>query len=77
MLVREGLKKCKEVGHKTVVVIGHPGYYPRFGFVQARPKGLEAAFEVPDAAFMVIELKNGSLKGVSGVVRFPPEFDGV
>ena len=76
-LVREGLKMCRELGHKTVVVIGHPEYYPRFGFVPARPKGLKAPFDVPDAAFMVIELRKNTLKGVLGVVRYPPEFNGV
>ncbi len=47
-LVREGLKSCKRLGHKIVVVVGHPDYYPRFGFVPARKKGLEAPFPVPD-----------------------------
>jgi len=76
-LVRYGLKECERFGHEVVVVIGHPEYYPRFGFSPARAKGLEAPFEVPDAAFMVLELKEGALEGIKGLIRLPPEFDGL
>jgi predicted N-acetyltransferase YhbS len=37
-------------GERLVVVLGHPGYYPRFGFVRASPLGVGVAFEVPDEA---------------------------
>jgi putative acetyltransferase len=74
-LVGEGLARCRRLGHKIVVVIGHPDYYPRFGFIPARPKGLEVAFPVPDKAFMVHELAPQALKGIEGTVKYPPEFD--
>jgi putative acetyltransferase len=73
-LVREGLKKCKEMGHTIVVIIGHPEYYPRFGFVPARKKGLDLHFPVPDEAFMVCELVPDALEGIKGMVEYPPEF---
>ena len=73
-LVREGLKKCREMGHTIVVVIGHPEYYPRFGFVPARKKGLDLRFPVPDEAFMVCELAPDALEGIKGMVNFPSEF---
>ena len=76
-LVRDGLERCRSLGHKTVVVVGHPAYYPRFGFSPARARGLEAPFPVPDEAFMVLELVPGALDGVAGVVRFPPPFEEV
>jgi predicted N-acetyltransferase YhbS len=76
-LVREGLEQCRKLGHKIVVVVGHPNYYPRFGFASARAKGLEAPFPVPDEAFMVKELEGGALDGTVGMVEYPPEFDGV
>jgi putative acetyltransferase len=41
-LVREGLKECLRIGHNIVVVLGHPEYYPRFGFTPAKPKGLRS-----------------------------------
>jgi putative acetyltransferase len=74
-VVQEGLSRCQRLGHKIVVVIGHPGYYPRFGFIPARPQGLEVAFPVPDEAFMVHELVPQALEGIKGTVRYPSEFD--
>src|SRR4030042_5939798 len=47
-LVRQGLEICRGLGPAVVVVVGHPDYYPRFGFTSARAKGLEAFFPVPD-----------------------------
>lgn len=73
-LVREGLKRCQSLGHEVVVVVGHPDYYPRFGFSSARAKGLEAPFEVPDEAFLVLELAPGALDGVAGVIKYPPAY---
>jgi len=74
-LVRKGLEICRDLGHAAVVVVGHPDYYPRFGFTSARAKGLEALFPVPDEAFLAIELVPGSLHGVKGLVIYPPAFE--
>jgi putative acetyltransferase len=74
VLAREGLKACKALGFKAVIVIGHPDYYPRFGFSPARAKGLDLPFPVPDEAFMALELVPGSLDGIEGIVIYPPEF---
>jgi len=74
-LVRHGLKECQRLGHKIVVVVGHPAYYPRFGFYSARAKGLEAPFQVSDEAFLVHELIPRALDGISGMVKYPPAFD--
>jgi len=74
-LVRAGLRQCRELGHRIVVVVGHPAYYPRFGFSPARRHGLEAPFAVPDDAFMVCGLRPGALQGVRGMVRLASAFD--
>lgn len=74
LLVREGLKKSRQLGFRAVVVIGHPDYYPRFGFTPAREKGLELPFDAPSEAFMVHEIVPNALRGVSGTVIYPPEF---
>lgn len=74
-LVSEGLKACKYLGFKIMVVIGHPEYYPRFGFIQARKIGLESSIPVPDEAFMVLELIPGSLERLEGKIIFAPEFN--
>jgi putative acetyltransferase len=74
MLVREGLRLCSDAGYDAVVVLGHPEYYPRFGFVPASTFGLSSEYEVPDEAFMTLELREGALEGVSGKARFAVEF---
>jgi putative acetyltransferase len=77
LLVQHGLEACKKLGYSIVIVVGHPEYYPRFGFRPARAYGIEAPFEVPDEAFMVLELVPGALKNVRGVVKYSPAFDSV
>lgn len=76
-LVSRGLEECLKLGYEVVVVLGHPEYYPRFGFVTARQKGLSCEYPVPDEAFMVVELKEGALAGQTGLVRYRPEFSSV
>jgi len=74
-LVEKGLECCRTSGHQIVIVVGHPDYYPRFGFSPARVKGLEVPFPVSDEAFMVIELAQGALDGISGMVVYPSPFN--
>lgn len=74
-LVREGLKECRRLGFAAVILVGHPDFYPRFGFIPARPKGFTCGgFEVPDNVWMVIELNKDSLKGRTGTIFFRSEF---
>jgi putative acetyltransferase len=73
-LVRAGLELCRTLGHDALVVLGHPDYYPRFGFVPADTKGLRYEHTVPREAFMALELRTGSLPPSGGVVRYRPEF---
>jgi len=72
-LIHEGLDRCKRVGYGVVVVLGDPAYYSRFGFRAANAFGLENEYGVGDE-FMVLELTEGSLEEVSGLVRYAPEF---
>ena len=76
-LIRAGLDVCREQGYRLVIVLGHPTYYPRFGFRPSRPLGIRWEHDAPEAAFMVMELRPGALAGARGVVRYQPEFDGV
>lgn len=74
-LVIEGLKKSKELGFKAVVVLGHPTYYPKFGFERASKWNIRPPIdEVPDEAFMAMELVEGFLSDKAGVVEFPSEY---
>jgi putative acetyltransferase len=75
-LLRSGLAECRQLGYDAVVVIGHPEYYPKFGFVPAKLRGLRCEFNVPDDAFMVLELKENALAGLTGLVKYQPEFRG-
>jgi putative acetyltransferase len=49
-LVRTALEECRRAGHGWVVVLGHPEYYPRFGFVPASRHGLAWEHPAPDEA---------------------------
>ena len=71
VLVRTGLDRCREAGFEAVVVLGHPTYYPRFGFSTRLAAPLEAPFSGP--AFMALDLVPGALTG-GGVVRYPGAF---
>jgi len=73
-LVHAGLEECRRLGHEIIVVLGHPDYYPRFGFIPAKPKGIDCEFQVPDEAWMVLELREGALAERRGTVKFQPEF---
>ena len=74
-LVEAGLDACRSSGHAVVIVLGHPDYYPRFGFVPAPPLGLTCKWDVPPEVFMVAELEPGALKGRRGRVEYHPAFD--
>ncbi len=75
-LVERGLEILREQGCPFVIVLGHPEYYPRFGFERASQYGLLSQWEgVPDEAFMVIVMDQTALEGVSGVAKYRAEFD--
>jgi putative acetyltransferase len=76
-LIEAGVEHCRDSGYRALIVLGHPEYYPRFGFLPAVRSGIRCAFEVPDEAFMVLELVDGALDGVRGVAHYHPEFAGV
>ena len=73
-LVRAGLDACRRWGAAAVFVVGHPSYYPRFGFAKASGFGFRCEFEVADSAFMVAELIPHVLDGQSGTVHFHEAF---
>jgi len=75
LLIQHGLEKCAQFGFRAVVVLGSPAYYPRFGFISAKEKGLRCVYTVPDQAFMVLELASGALEGCVGIVKYRSEFN--
>ena len=76
-LVRAGLEQCKQLGFATVVVLGHPGYYPRFGFSPSSRFGIDSEYDVPEDVFMAMELQPGILNGKTGRVKYHAAFSNV
>jgi predicted N-acetyltransferase YhbS len=73
-LIHAALKKAKEIGYQSVIVLGHSDYYPKFGFKQACLWNIQAPFDVPDEVFMALELTENSLENVQGVVHYSNAF---
>lgn len=73
-LIKAGLQRCQELGFELVVVLGHPTYYPKFGFRRASEYGLANEYQA-DEAFMAIELLPGVLTKTNGLVKYAPEFN--
>ena len=73
-LVLTGFEHLRLLGMSAVVVIGHPSYYPRFGFSPGSVFGLKSEYNVPDDVFMACDLDPGALAGVTGTVSYHPVF---
>ncbi len=73
-LVRAGLEQCKQLGITAVVVLGHPEYYPRFGFAASSRFGIDSEYDVPEDVFMAMELQPGALNGRTGRVKYHAAF---
>ena len=76
-LVRAGLDRCKQRGFGAIVVLGHPEYYPRFGFQPSTRFGIRSEYEVPEEVFMVFELRPGYLRDASGTIKYHAAFSNV
>ncbi|WP_189924641.1 GNAT family N-acetyltransferase [Kitasatospora xanthocidica] len=71
--VRAALAAAAELGERHVVVLGHPDYYPRFGFTRASAHGIGLSVEVPDEALMALALDGGHPLP-AGTVRYAAPF---
>ena len=76
-LVRAGLEQCRLAGCVAVFVLGHARYYPRFGFVPASRFGISSVYDVPDEAFMALELVPGALTDKAGKMHYHSAFAGL
>lgn len=74
-LIEAGLERCREIGVGALVVLGHPNYYPKFGFTPSASFGIKSDYDVPVEAFMLLELQAGYLNGHSGTVRYHDAFN--
>jgi putative acetyltransferase len=73
-LIEHGLQAARALGFRGVILIGHPGYYPRFGFRPAADFGLTCEFEVPGDVFMTLPLVPEGFTGINGRILFAPPF---
>ncbi len=76
-LIQSGLDKARALGYRSVIVLGHEKYYPKFGFVPADQWRIKPPFDVPANVFMAIELVPDGLKNISGTVRYAKPFEKV
>lgn len=76
-LVEAGLARCKLLGSDIVVVLGHPGYYSKFGFAPSVKYGIKSEYEVPDEVFMLLELFPGALNNHKGVIKYHDAFNSI
>lgn len=67
-----GLAQARAQGWEAVIVLGHPEFYPRFGFDADLLKGFQAPFDGP--AFMALELRKDVLSGRKGRIIYPAPF---
>jgi putative acetyltransferase len=71
-LVRAVIEAARDTSTEIIVVLGHPAFYPRFGFSAARAAKLKAPFS--GDAFMVLEIAPNALGDDDGNVVYPPAF---
>jgi putative acetyltransferase len=76
-LIRAGIRILRTRGCPFIVVLGHPEYYPRFGFRPAAAQGIGCQWNVPQNAFMILTLDESRMKGGSGLAKYRPEFSQV
>ena len=76
-LVEAGNRRLQDAGCSFIVVVGHPEFYPRFGFRPARARGITCEWELPDEVFMVLVLDEERMQGVSGLAKYRDEFSSV
>jgi predicted N-acetyltransferase YhbS len=75
MLIRKAHQIATDLGYKSVILVGHPEYYPRFGYKKASEYGITFPFKVPEDACMAIELAENGLEGITGMVIYSPEYN--
>ena len=75
-LVRHGLTLLEDRACPFVVVVGHPTFYPRFGFVPASRLAITSQWDgIPDEAFMIRVLRDEVMRHAGGVARYRDEFN--
>ncbi len=74
LLIQSAHKRALDLGFQSIILLGHEHYYPRFGYHPLKTYGIKLPFEVPEENCMAIELVEGALTNVNGIVHYPKEF---
>jgi putative acetyltransferase len=70
-LVEAGIKAMSDRSCPFVIVLGHPDYYPRFGFEPAVGHAISCQWPgIPDEAFMVLILDEQVMRKVRGEATY-------
>lgn len=75
-LVKAGIEKAKELGYKSIIVMGHPEYYIKFGFALASKYKIGTTSDYNDKYLFALELVEGELSKIRGIVKYCPPFYG-
>ena len=73
-LIKAGIAECRRRGWDAIFLLGHPQYYPRFGFQCAAGMRVSAEPGVNLAHFFYMEMWEGAVGSTPLMLRFAPEF---
>ena len=75
-LVKKGIEHLNKTECPFIIVLGHPEFYPRFGFKRASLYGIKSQWQgIPDEAFMILWQNKPDVNPVSAVARYRDEFN--
>lgn len=74
-MINELETRAKKHNYRFISILGHPDYYPKFGYLPASKFHVNAPFDVPDEAFMIKPLYTGALDGISGIIKYSKAFE--
>lgn len=75
LLVQAGVEQCRALQSAAVAVLGHPSYYPKFGFQPSVNFNIRSEYEVPDEVFMLLPLQPEQLANKSGMIKYHNAFN--
>lgn len=72
-LMKQGHRIAYALGYGYSIVLGHPKYYPKAGYIPASRYGIKAPFETEDENFMAVRLREHA-ELPRGVIAYDPAF---
>ncbi len=72
-LIKKGHCIAEKMGYDYSIVLGHPKYYSKAGYVPASIYKIKAPFDVPDENFMAVKLREAA-EEIEGIVQYDAAF---